>query len=214
MCFMTGLNIKFPAEIRPHINAYKQLCIGLAAWQVPQFANPEKIEMALTHFESINKGDSGIALSKDLTDLPTGPTPNVSYSIRSALVPLIKGENDYVVLMTSLTQFLIGHCYALIEESKRLDPHRTDPLIQFFRHVRNGCFHGNKFNIHPPKPGKQWREAKWRGKEITLSMNEENLFRPNLAEKDFFLNWGDAILLLSDVCALVYQAGNRYDRSN
>lgn len=199
-----GFDIKFPEAVKPYIDSYKQAYVGLMSWQVAALVDPKAIDEALARFEAAGKATAGIALSKDLSDLPPGPTPNVSHSVRSALAPLVNGKNHFR-LVTSITQFLVGHCYAVMEEEGWLEPHRTDPVIQFLRHIRNGCFHGNRFNIEDPaKKGKKWKESKWRGKEITLSLNGKRVFRESFEEKEFFLNWGDPILLLSDACKIAY----------
>lgn len=201
---MGGFDVRLPSEIRPYFDAFKHALVGVLAWQHPSLVGADELDSRLKTLEQSGKDTAGVALSKDLADLPPGPTPQASIKVRPALMPLVRGENDHVVLITSLTQFFVGHCYAVMEESKKLDPHRTDPLVQFLRHVRNGCFHGNRFNIAAPPPDKAWKSALWRGKEITLAMNGQALFRPSLGETTFFLQWGDAMLLISDVCALVY----------
>jgi hypothetical protein len=199
-----GFDIKFPESLKPYLDSYKQAYVGLVCWQSREFVNPEVVEAALGQLEYYGKATAGIALSSDLTDLPPGPRPNVSHQVRPALIPLIAGKNLFRI-MTSLTQFFVGHCYALMEEESRLEAHRMTPVIQFLRHIRNGCFHGNRFNIEDPaKKGKKWREAKWRGKEITLALNGKRVFRASFEEAELFLNWGDAILLLSDACAIAY----------
>ncbi len=53
----------------------------------------------------------------------------------------------------TLTAYLVGGAF---EQNKSLfiskhgrDSRNWDPMLQFFRHLRNGCFHSNKFNITP-----------------------------------------------------------------
>lgn len=201
---MTGGILKFPKGIKPFIDSYKQAYVGLISWQCQDFVEAAKVDSALTQYERMGKGNAGIALSESIEGLPDGPGPNISHPIRSALMPLIRGH-DHHRLITSLTQFLVGHCYAIMEDEKRLDAHRLNVVVQFLKHVRNGCFHGNRFYINAQAAkGKAWREAKWRGKEITPGMSGRPVFRASFEEAEFFLNWGDATLLLADVCAIVY----------
>lgn len=198
-----SIPLRFPELIKPYVDAYEQSFVGLMCWQSPLLVDHSRMDQALKALESDGKKDAGLALSKDLTGLPPGENPNIARSVRSSLTPLVAGKNVHR-LISSLAQFLLGHCYAILDEDGSLEPHRVNPVVQFLRHVRNGCFHGNRFNIEDPSLKKRpWREAKWRGKEITLALNGARLFRESSQEGNGFLNWGDPVLLLSDVCAIV-----------
>lgn len=62
----------------------------------------------------------------------------------------VSGPNPTSRFLT-LTAYLIGGAYEKHKEHFRdkygSNPNNWDPLLQFFRHMRNGCFHSNKFNI-------------------------------------------------------------------
>ncbi len=69
-------------------------------------------------------------------------------------------------------QQLIGHSYELVfDEVKKKYGNRKGggwpPIMEFFYHLRNGCFHGNKFTIDKDsiKPN---NKPVWREKEITV----------------------------------------------
>jgi len=52
-----------------------------------------------------------------------------------------------------LTAYIIGgafeRCKLAFEKKYGKAPSKWPPELQFFRHLRNGCFHSNKFNIRP-----------------------------------------------------------------
>lgn len=56
-------------------------------------------------------------------------------------------------LMTSLCCYLIGgafeRCKTDIKSAHGTNPSQWPTALQFFRHLRNGCFHKNTFNILP-----------------------------------------------------------------
>ena len=65
------------------------------------------------------------------------------------------------------------------------------PLLEFFRHVRNGISHGNAFKLEAAEPR---RPAKFRGFEITKSLNGQCV----LFE---YMSTGDVMDLFDDVKA-------------
>lgn len=82
--------------------------------------------------------------------------------------------------------FLIS-AWDLLTETKTYNSIATEPEIQFFRHVRNGCSHDNQFNFDALK-----HPAKWRDKEITTALKGQTVF-PD------FIKDGDPLLLLLDI---------------
>lgn len=69
------------------------------------------------------------------------------------------------------------------------------PVLQFFRHIRNGVAHGNRMNVRPVKNkrGKEqkWTDVTWRTFVIRLYMDA--------AAIGGVLRGGDALMLLDDV---------------
>jgi len=75
--------------------------------------------------------------------------------------------------------YLVGGAYehykAQFERRYGKNPRKWDPQLQFFRHIRNGCFHSNTFNIIPvpsgPNKGKPQIDSgsppKWRNYVMT-----------------------------------------------
>lgn len=84
-----------------------------------------------------------------------------------------------------ITAGFVGSVYELLKDRYQ----STSPTWQFFRHVRNASFHGNKFNLHSGQPN---HPAHWRGLEIDRSLNGTPLIYDFLAP-------GDVFLLMSDV---------------
>lgn len=83
----------------------------------------------------------------------------------------------------------VGFFYELIKACDSRAP-KPDPVLDFFRHVRNAAFHGNRFNITSSTA-----HAEWRGRKMRESLNETRLFFDFLAP-------GDAYLLISDALAI------------
>jgi len=74
------------------------------------------------------------------------------------------------------------------------DPKKYSKEFEFFRHVRNACSHGNKFNVNRSK--RLWDnpqyKAEWNGIKIDLSLDGKECFFS-------FLTLGDAMQLLEFV---------------
>jgi len=84
------------------------------------------------------------------------------------------------------SMFLIS-MWALLIETSTYNKISKEAEIQFLRHVRNGCAHGNNFNFcHLSYP------AQWRDKTILEKNNSTPVF-PNV------LKDGDPMLLLLDI---------------
>lgn len=100
------------------------------------------------------------------------------------------------------SSFLTSSWAALMRDRRH---HRIsqEPVVQFFRHVRNAVSHDNRFNIEinnhkiVNKATKVLlRKAKWRGVEITPAMHDTVLFWD-------FMEVADPIWLVSDVSTLL-----------
>ena len=87
-------------------------------------------------------------------------------------------------LLTST--FLIA-MWAMLTETSEYAGIATEPEVQFFRHVRNGCAHGNRFNFDKLKYA-----AKWRDKEIRWEHCGSQVI-PGM------ITYGDPIFLVADI---------------
>ena len=84
------------------------------------------------------------------------------------------------------SMFLIS-MWAILAETSIFKNISKEPEIQFFRHVRNGCAHGNRFNFKQLSYPAQWRD-----KAIRAENNGKPVF-PNILKE------GDPMLLLVDI---------------
>jgi len=84
------------------------------------------------------------------------------------------------------SMFLVS-MWALLTDIENFEKISKEPDIQFFRHIRNGCAHGNMFNFTNLKYA-----AKWRDKTISESNKGKTVFPELLKE-------GDPFLLLLDI---------------
>jgi hypothetical protein len=79
------------------------------------------------------------------------------------------------------SMFLVS-MWALLTDTKLFEKISKEPDVQFFRHIRNGCAHGNIFNFSKLKYA-----AKWRDKIISQSNKGKAVFPDMLKESDPFL---------------------------
>ena len=83
----------------------------------------------------------------------------------------------------------LGSVYETLRSNAGVQNSATNPLWQFLRHVRNGCFHGNMFSFRSSEPR---HPAAWRGLEITKSLNGTTLIYD-------FIGIGDIFILVADI---------------
>lgn len=155
------------------VDAYLEMCLGAAALRTPE---------AQTVLEA--HGKFRIASSYSTQD-PTINVPSLLKEIRS------QGTHNSATLRGIFTQinrvFLIA-MWDMLRDTTEYGRIATHPMIQFFRHIRNGCAHGNHFNIKTPIT----EPAVWRTKKIEDSLHGATVI-PD------FLGDGDALLLVKDI---------------
>ena len=117
---------------------------------------------------------------------------------------------------------LAAHMVGSAKEILREDPiwHRIHqyPEVQFAKHVRNGVFHGNSFQLGGENPSKR---AKWSGIEITTDKEGETVFTDvegdiwttggEVELKHGLLECGDLLQLMNDLLDITEEAINRSD---
>jgi len=124
------------------------------------------------------------------------PTTNLKFIINRTDPGSPKGEKlETARLMEFWCQQMIGHSYeiAMPHIMKKFTDDRKNNWpseLQFFYHIRNGCFHGNKFNIR--KKSMSSIPAKWEGREITHGDNGKQVAGKFMWPADF-------ICLLCDI---------------
>lgn len=94
-----------------------------------------------------------------------------------------KMKKDLVALSA---RALLVSCYEKLKNKRMID---DSPILEFFRHIRNGAAHDGKFDI---RPGSLKKAASWGNKNISYTMSGNELFG------DFFAI-GDSMLFLEDV---------------
>jgi hypothetical protein len=93
----------------------------------------------------------------------------------------------------TLTRVFVIYSFDVFKESGLYDKYKTEPMVQFFRHIRNGCAHNNKFYFQ----GKTQLEfpAEWRGKKVDILLEGSDVI-------ESFFKEGDFIILLDDLSLL------------
>jgi hypothetical protein len=181
--------IEYHPLIAPYTHAFSVMLAGVMGWRL----------IKLDEFESLLEkrgGNDRVALaSRALQESNQNPT----FSFRKSVRQLVTGEYDQNRFFSISAQQLIGHCWEILKSNSHV-PVYSNPTLEFFRHVRNGCFHGNSFYFLGDEPR---NPAQWRGLEITRANGNQRIFRNDLSEKEYFLNWGDALVLLQDVSQLI-----------
>ena len=108
------------------------------------------------------------------------------------IITMIKGQGSSKPksLRTAFTEinkiFLIS-TWEILKETATYKKIDTQPDIQFYRHIRNGCAHDNRFNFDELK-----YPAEWRDKTITIALKGTSVI-PD------FIKDGDPLLLLIDI---------------
>jgi hypothetical protein len=181
--------LEFHPIIAPFANSFASTVAGFLGWRL---INPEDFRVLLEQ----RGGNDRVALASTALELSG---ENVTFSFRNSVLPLVSGTIDHHRILSVIAQQLIGHCWELLRISE-IVPQRDSPVFEFLRHVRNGCFHGNSFNFLGEEPR---FPAEWRDLVITRDRNGERIFRSDLSDTEYFLNWGDPLLLLSDVSEFI-----------
>lgn len=177
--------------IEPYANAFASIWGGIVGWR---FLKPEEFDVL--RFRGVN---DRIALASEGLQKQA----NITFSLNGSIRPLVDGSVDHIRLGSLICQQLVGHCWEILNENALIPcPEKAGPLLEFFRHIRNGAYHRNRFYFDNKKQAPPF-PAKWRKLEITATLQGHRVFRDNLKEQDFFLNFGDPLYLLADVSKLI-----------
>lgn len=169
----------------PLLDAYLEMVLGVMALRMPEVQSA--IERADATF-AVTSSQPGKDLVLDTAGM-IGAIRRDGQASPSLRHPFTQINSMFLVAMWDALRAHVGY-----------DKIAACPDVQFFRHVRNGCGHGNRFKIDPPRPGEEWRPARWRGKEITLAHHGTPVF-PD------FLRDGDVILLATDINDAYFACG-------
>lgn len=176
----SATKLEFHRLIQEYAWAYARGISGVLAWRLFDKQEMPIVTNSMMEVPSFVFIQSGETLRLSLND---------------TVGSLIRGTCDPYKSLAGTPQMLVGHTYEVLQRNGLVRKSK-DPEIEFYRHTRNGCFHGNRFkfmNNEPENP------AKWRGKEITRVMEGNKVFPEKEKDSDCFLNWGDPLILLSDI---------------
>lgn len=115
----------------------------------------------------------------------------LNYRLLSVHQMATGGKFSSIGITTSLTQMLVNTAY---ESVKGQNDNSLE--FEFFRHIRNACSHGNRFNFFAHQPG---RPAAWRTKTINHTLKGMHNPLHGAACWGNYLASADAILLLWDI---------------
>lgn len=185
------MKLDYHPLIKPYANAFVQTIGGVFGWRLIQ---PNEFQQLI----NLRGGNDRIAFAAGtLKD----KKQNFSFSFQKSVAPLVDGSVDHIQLLALTSQQLLGHCWEILKHNNLIPvPEKAGTVFEFYRHVRNGAFHGNRFFFEKGKPPFR---AEWQDLAITEDLHEKRVFRDSLKEKEFFLNYGDPLLLLSDVSELL-----------
>lgn len=177
--------LSFHPLVRDFVNSHATIMAAYLGWRLVG-------EEVFSRLLVSRGGDDrvGVAVEADL-----GAGHHISFSFDKSVRPVVTDTDDHLRACSFLSQQLVGHCYEILSENNLLPRHDL-PIAEFFRHVRNGCYHGNRFNLHAGQPK---NPAEWRGLRIDASLNDTTVFRSGKDARDYFLNFGDPVVLLHDL---------------
>lgn len=186
---MTDNKLKYHPLIAPYANSFASIVASILGWRLLDQDEFISLLEKRGGNDRVALASEGLLASKE----------NITFSFRKSVQPLVSGQSDHHRLLAISAQQLIGHCWEILKVNGHV-PVQTEPTLEFFRHLRNGCFHGNSFHFLGDEPR---FPAQWRGLEITRAKQDQRIFRVDLSEKEYFINWGDALLLLHDISRLI-----------
>jgi len=189
----SNTKLEYHPLIKLYADSFASIVAGILGWRII------KLDEFISLVEKRADNDR-VALASQVLK---ASNENISFSFRNSVQPLVSGESDHHRLLSITAQQLIGHTWEILKINGHV-PAYSEPIFEFFRHVRNGCFHGNSFHFKGDEPR---NPAQWRGLEVTKANQGRRIFRTDLSEKEYFLNWGDPLLLLHDVSQLISNVG-------
>lgn len=198
------VSMTFAPAIRPYANIFGRTIAAVLGWRM---LPPAVIDSITASMGGLDR----IALESTVLQ-QRGQGDQVKFSFRGSVLPMLSGGYDHHALFAGLAQQLIGHCWEVMKVDG-VAPKYSDPVLEFYRHVRNGCFHANRFHFDF-KHGQPSNAASWEGlviaskskdQTIAKTLQGKRIFRASLDEPDYFLNWGDVLLLLGDASQRAYR---------
>lgn len=158
---------------REMIDVYLEMILGSMALRIPHIQN-----FLITDFPeaSVKSSYPNKDLIIKVTDLLNGFKKEGLEDIKSL-------QNSF----KQINRIFLLAMWDILSNHKDYDHICDEPEIQFFRHIRNGCAHGNQLNFKTID-----KTTKWRDKEITDLDKNKSVF-------PYMLKDGDPILLMTDI---------------
>jgi hypothetical protein len=175
-------------EVHPDSSIYIFACVEIARSLTSQFflymLNNKEINAVMEReFGGQNRQNAKISM-------PCNCMPEKS--IEAPLTDLMTNARmtDNAFNIEFLRRGMASAIISVHDEIKRRDLEDKEEDMEFLRHVRNACGHGNRFTFRGDEPR---RPAKLKELEITKRLNGTG---PLLFD---FINVGDAVVLLDSV---------------
>lgn len=166
---MKPLPLVFPDEILPFVDAFAVTIIGVYAATRPAFHQEmepySEVPFDRSHGEPATMNLKFYLRKIAQENLASGQSPLSAEIVRSAAQMLAIATYDTLINLPDFKK-----------KSK-------NPVMQFFRHVRNGSAHGNKFHFENDEPRSS---AQWDLKNITKQMHGNQVFFGLLSAGDLF----------------------------
>ncbi|MDH5442466.1 MAG: hypothetical protein OEX08_02595 [Candidatus Nomurabacteria bacterium] len=192
------MSYTFPPLLESYLSIYQDYCASLLGWQLVDF---EYLKNKVSKHPSDTVGLG----SNSLKTLNDSSREKISFSFLKSIGNIINKDLKPNKYLSFLAQMTVGHCWEILSidyKNKTGNDLRSmqNPVVQFCRHIRNGCFHANKLNITITiKPS----GAEWGGIKITNKDNNRQIFANGVKNKKIILDYGDVLLLLCDTSAII-----------
>ena len=157
------------------VDAYLEMCLGVAALRIPA------VNSALSPYQTFG-------IKSSYTHQKEDPIIQIGAVLREVSAQGIQGPLNLRNSFTQVNRVFLLAMWDMLIGTQKYQSIATEPLIQFFRHIRNGCAHTNSFTITSPLT----KPASWRDKTITVALHGSTVIPDFLAD-------GDALLLVRDV---------------
>jgi hypothetical protein len=174
--------------LHPDSSIYIFACVEISRSLTSQFflymlGNPEINAVMEREFGGPNRETAKLSM-------PCNCMPGKSIDLQLSQLMTNAKMTDPTYNLEFLRRGLASAVISVHDEIKRRDLEDKEPDMEFLRHVRNACGHGNRFTFRGDEPR---RPAAVRELAITRDLDG---FSPVLFD---FLTIGDAVLLLDSV---------------
>jgi hypothetical protein len=177
-----------PPVLHPDSSIYIFACVEISRSLTSQFflymlGNPEINAVMEREFGGSNRETAKLSM-------PCNCMPGKSIDLQLSQLMANAKMTDPTYNLAFLRRGLAAAVISVHDEIKRRNLEDKEPDMEFLRHIRNACGHGNRFTLRADEPR---RPAVLRELAITRALDG---FGPVLFD---FLTIGDAVMLLDSV---------------